>query len=723
MSMDQTPAQSLLDTLSLLQGRLSGVRVRTLEQLEHEVAGPRLVGSGLPQDLQRRMLMLAAQRQVLSQLRADAPEGDGPPTADMTVQVAQAADPMPLVEAEQDQIGSAEPLVAAGAAAALLAAAAAVAAADDEDTAPHPIPGREPDIQGGQSREATEPEEVLPAEPIAAKASFLWDTDAADQEDSLLQGPVDLDSLAASDNERTEIVSQDEVLAELRAAAARQSGGDEEATVLMPPGELGSLLAASLSDLGRPEDTEDADDDISAVPGSAEYEAAVGGPTVQFDAEPDSVDVGPISMAEPEPEPVQTVAVEEDEIDDDSGVPGAEGEVATLDDRMPPNIESDLPAFGFNDLDDESQDLGDLMIEDGESIDGETLAEAMVGREPLDSGPTDMDDMEFEVVGASLLQAEDVAALDEEVDLFSADDEDRPQQDRLNRLGGPDGPEARLLRDEFNQPIIPNLRGDLNSTAPRPAAMIQLKSDGTGAPLPMGQNLFDEEELALGPADDDELDMATSSGGGWSIGVLEPEEDYEEEEVEEAEAADSDSLVAQVGAASGLDSGDTSAVSDIDPAVVEGMLGRAYEAEEQGDLEAAAVAYSDVLDVDPQHVEAYLGRGRCNLDLGDYAAAMSDFQKAEDLDSEGPEPLVAMGELFFARKDYGRAIEFFDHAIELDATHAMARCRRGISYYYKKAYRQAFLDLQKAYTLDPEIPNIRKYVQMAIKKLERSGEA
>jgi lipoprotein NlpI len=82
-----------------------------------------------------------------------------------------------------------------------------------------------------------------------------------------------------------------------------------------------------------------------------------------------------------------------------------------------------------------------------------------------------------------------------------------------------------------------------------------------------------------------------------------------------------------------------------------------------------------------------------------------------------------MGELFFARKDYTRAIEFFDSAIEVDANHAMARCRRGISYYYKKSYREAFLDLQKAYTLDPDIPNIRKYVQMAIKKLERSGES
>jgi lipoprotein NlpI len=78
-----------------------------------------------------------------------------------------------------------------------------------------------------------------------------------------------------------------------------------------------------------------------------------------------------------------------------------------------------------------------------------------------------------------------------------------------------------------------------------------------------------------------------------------------------------------------------------------------------------------------------------------------------------------MGDLYFARKEYRRAIEFYDQAVELDGSHAMARCRRGISHYYRKNFRQAFQDLQRAYSLDPEIPNIRKYVQMAVKNMER----
>ena len=78
-----------------------------------------------------------------------------------------------------------------------------------------------------------------------------------------------------------------------------------------------------------------------------------------------------------------------------------------------------------------------------------------------------------------------------------------------------------------------------------------------------------------------------------------------------------------------------------------------------------------------------------------------------------------MGDLYFARKEYKRAIEFYDQAVEIDGSHAMARCRRGISHYYRKNFRQACQDLQRALALDPEIPNIRKYVQMAQKKLEK----
>jgi Flp pilus assembly protein TadD len=157
----------------------------------------------------------------------------------------------------------------------------------------------------------------------------------------------------------------------------------------------------------------------------------------------------------------------------------------------------------------------------------------------------------------------------------------------------------------------------------------------------------------------------------------------------------------------------------VDDKQLQAMLDDAQAYARKGDLQRAIQGWTDALDMRHTLIEAHIGRGRCYLELGDYSSAMSDFARAEDLNPDRPDPHVAMGDLYFARKEYKRAIEFYDQAVEIDGSHAMARCRRGISHYYRKNHRQAFQDLQRALALDPEIPNIRKYVQMAQKKLER----
>jgi Flp pilus assembly protein TadD len=156
-----------------------------------------------------------------------------------------------------------------------------------------------------------------------------------------------------------------------------------------------------------------------------------------------------------------------------------------------------------------------------------------------------------------------------------------------------------------------------------------------------------------------------------------------------------------------------------DEKVVQQLLDAANAHARKGEFHKAIQLYTDALDMRHTLVEAHIGRGRCHLELGDYSSAMSDFARAEDHAPDRPDAHVAMGDLYFARKEYKRAIEFYDQAVEIDGSHAMARCRRGISHYYRKNFRQACQDLQRALALDPEIPNIRKYVQMAQKKLEK----
>ena len=93
---------------------------------------------------------------------------------------------------------------------------------------------------------------------------------------------------------------------------------------------------------------------------------------------------------------------------------------------------------------------------------------------------------------------------------------------------------------------------------------------------------------------------------------------------------------------------------------------------------------------------------------------------AEEVDDQSAEPKVAIGDLYFHRKDYRKAIECFDTALQMSPNHAMAFCRRGISHYYRKNYQQALVDLEKASSIDPDIPNIASFISMA-KRKNKSG--
>jgi hypothetical protein len=151
------------------------------------------------------------------------------------------------------------------------------------------------------------------------------------------------------------------------------------------------------------------------------------------------------------------------------------------------------------------------------------------------------------------------------------------------------------------------------------------------------------------------------------------------------------------------------------------LLGMATKAHGEGQLEEAIEAYTDLLDEDSTQATVLLARGRCYLEKKDYSAALSDFKRAQKIGPKDPDPWVALGDLHFARKKHAQAIEAFDQAIALESNHAQARCRRGTAHYHTGLYRQAFLDLQRAYKLDPEIPNIRRLVQLAIRKLEETS--
>jgi tetratricopeptide (TPR) repeat protein len=98
--------------------------------------------------------------------------------------------------------------------------------------------------------------------------------------------------------------------------------------------------------------------------------------------------------------------------------------------------------------------------------------------------------------------------------------------------------------------------------------------------------------------------------------------------------------------------------------------------------------------------------------MGDTAGAMSDFLRAQKKAPHASAPHIDIGDLFFARKDYSRAIAHYSDALSIEPTLALTLCRRGICHHYKRQPDRAIDDLRAAQRIDPEMPNIERYIHM-----------
>ncbi|MCB9695784.1 MAG: tetratricopeptide repeat protein [Alphaproteobacteria bacterium] len=342
--------------------------------------------------------------------------------------------------------------------------------------------------------------------------------------------------------------------------------------------------------------------------------------------------------------------------------------------------------------------MGDMLSRHG----GDDIAE-------LELDPEDGDSFDLMPDTSDEVDVEE----DDEVTLHKAEPESSRAKAGTPIAGRPLGqPQARPAAAVgvgtgglYGGATVPTIR---DSDDPRPrAAAVQLGAGGAGGRM---LGLEEEEEpIEIGAAEDYDPDYDDSDQeegeGGFSLQVQEYEEVYEEEE-EELEEYEDDEVIEQR----------NEPPPGPSAAELQALFQQAHNTATNGDLQAGADLFSDLIDQDPDNVDAHVARGRLYLDLGDYSRAMSDFMVAEDLAPDSPEPQVAIGDLYFARKDYRKAIDFFNIALELSPDHPMAFCRRGISHYYRKNYPEAVADLLKAQKLDPDIPNIQTYVSMAKKK-------
>jgi hypothetical protein len=93
------------------------------------------------------------------------------------------------------------------------------------------------------------------------------------------------------------------------------------------------------------------------------------------------------------------------------------------------------------------------------------------------------------------------------------------------------------------------------------------------------------------------------------------------------------------------------------------MVSRARTYLQQGDLDAALMAFDDALSADHYLMVAWMGKGEVETRLGAYDNAVGAYSQAARIDPGDADPWVGKGNAYLAAGDYDKAIAAFDHAL------------------------------------------------------------
>jgi len=96
-----------------------------------------------------------------------------------------------------------------------------------------------------------------------------------------------------------------------------------------------------------------------------------------------------------------------------------------------------------------------------------------------------------------------------------------------------------------------------------------------------------------------------------------------------------------------------------------------------GNYEAAAVLYSQVITADSGNVNAYLRRGFCNSVQKNYVQAIADFSHVIERHDNHPFAYISRGSAFNKVENWQSALVDFDKALALDPNNQEAYNNRG----------------------------------------------
>lgn len=122
----------------------------------------------------------------------------------------------------------------------------------------------------------------------------------------------------------------------------------------------------------------------------------------------------------------------------------------------------------------------------------------------------------------------------------------------------------------------------------------------------------------------------------------------------------------------------------------------------------AEVAFNNAHRIQPKDLNVLYARGKYYQDLEKYNLAEADYHTMLGIDSLDYRPYYNIGFIHFSKMDYEDALTYFSKSISANDENANAYLSRGYCYQNLNKQGLASLDFLKAFSLNPNDPDIKK---------------
>jgi Flp pilus assembly protein TadD len=143
------------------------------------------------------------------------------------------------------------------------------------------------------------------------------------------------------------------------------------------------------------------------------------------------------------------------------------------------------------------------------------------------------------------------------------------------------------------------------------------------------------------------------------------------------------------------------------PKKAKALYKKALSSEKKGEKEEAIALYEEATRIAPSFYDAHNRLGILHRDADRFNDAEAAFLRAAELNQSSVEPLVHLSGLYIEENLPERAVEVSEEAVKRDSRSAAALFNLGLALYKMSSMERAEDVLKKAFSLAPEISQVR----------------